>query len=105
MMANEEMIKLKSQAVSCTINFVRGLIEDAEDDADEDEVKKHKEILTPYSDSLCIAIMQMLDLSIQKNYTPLQEETLALLSVMAEVLSEKFAIHYNRFMPALKQIL
>lgn len=44
----------------------------------------------------------MLDLSIQQNYSPLQDETLALLSVLAEVLKEKFAAHYNQFMPALK---
>lgn len=47
----------------------------------------------------------MLDLSIQQNYAPLQDETLGLLSVLAEVLSDKFAAHYNKFMPALKQLL
>ena len=55
MMVNEPLIKLKSQAVSCTINFVRGLVEESED-ANEEEVTKHKQILTPYSDSLVQAI-------------------------------------------------
>jgi hypothetical protein len=35
MMANEPLIKLKTQAVSVTINFVRGLIE-AEEGEEED---------------------------------------------------------------------
>ena len=39
MMLNENLIKLKSQAVSATINFVRGLVEADNDDADEDEIK------------------------------------------------------------------
>lgn len=39
MMHNESLIKLKSQAVSATINFVRGLVESADEDADEDELK------------------------------------------------------------------
>jgi len=47
----------------------------------------------------------MLDLSIQQNYAPLQDETLGLLSVLAEVLADKFAAHYQKFMPALKQLL
>jgi len=51
MMRDEQMIKLKSQAVSATINFVRGLVEDDED-LDADEMKKQKQILAPYSDTL-----------------------------------------------------
>jgi hypothetical protein len=90
MQAEESYIKLKSQAVSCTINFVRGLIEVGEDD-DEEKVNTHKQILTPYLDSLVQSISAMLDLSINQNYAPLQDETLALLSVLAEVLSDKFA--------------
>lgn len=50
-MRDEQMIKLKSQAVSATINFVRGLVEDDED-LDADEMKKQKQILAPYSDTL-----------------------------------------------------
>lgn len=44
-------------------------------------------------------------MSLDKNYAPLQEEVLGLLSCMANVLGEKFADHYNMFMPGLKKIL
>jgi len=47
----------------------------------------------------------MLNLRTSRNSAPLQDETLGLLSVLAEVLSEKFANHYNNFMPALKKLL
>lgn len=47
-------------------------------------------------------ITQMLELSIAQNYMPLIEETLNLLTVMAEVLSDKFASLYGKFMPGLK---
>lgn len=55
MQASEPLIKLKSQSVSCTINFVRGLIEEGEDDSEE-QIQIHKAILAPYSDSLVTSI-------------------------------------------------
>jgi hypothetical protein len=104
MMNNEEMVKLKSQVVSCTINFVKGLIEKDEDDVD-DKGTKHTEILVPYQDALVQGIQSMLDLSIKANYAPLQGETLGLISVLAEVMTDQFVKHYTPFMSALKQIL
>lgn len=103
MISDEEMVKLKAQTVSCTINFVKGLIEEGEDD--DDKKKKHAQILDPYIQLLVKAIQAMLDLGIKANYAPLQGETLGLLSVMAELLADKFAALYSSFMPALKTIL
>lgn len=40
MMQNENLIKLKSQAVSATINFVRGMVESEDQDLDDDQIKK-----------------------------------------------------------------
>ncbi len=47
----------------------------------------------------------MFQLSIDNNYAPLQEETLALLSCLANVVGPSFAAHYATFMPGLKTIL
>jgi len=105
MINEEETVKLKAQVVSCSINFVKGLIEKTEDDLDEEVAIKHKSILNPYTDPLVLAIQDMLDLSIKANYPPLQSETLGLVSVLAELMSDKFAAHYGNFMPALKKIL
>ena len=47
----------------------------------------------------------LFQMSIDRQYQPLQEETLVLLSCLAETLSEQFASHYNTFMPGLRSIL
>lgn len=44
-------------------------------------------------------------MSLNNNYAPMQEEVLGLLSCLANVLEDKFADHYGKFMPGLKQIL
>lgn len=107
MVSSEQFIKSKAQAVSATINFVRGLIEPEEGglEIDEEELTKHKSVLEPYIENLVLMISSMLELSIAQNYMPLIEETLGLLTVMAEVLTDQFAGLYSKFMPGLKQIL
>jgi hypothetical protein len=50
-------------------------------------------------------IGHLFQLSLTNNYAPLQEEVLGLLSCLANVLEDKFADHYGKFMPGLKQIL
>lgn len=61
--------------------------------------------MEPYAHGMVETISSLFNMSIGNNYAPLQEEVLALLSCIANVLEEKFADHYNKFMPGLKQIL
>jgi hypothetical protein len=51
MMKEEPLIKSKSQAVSCCVNFVRGLISDEGEakDLDEQTIEENKELLAKYS--------------------------------------------------------
>jgi hypothetical protein len=105
MMTEEQLIKSVSQTVSCAVNFVRGLINGDEEELEEAQLEENKALLIGYSEQLVNVISVLLQRSIAENYAPLQEETLALLSCLAEVLSEKFADHYTKFMPGLKQIL
>ena len=44
-------------------------------------------------------------MAIEKQYAPLQEETLALLNNLAESLKDKFVAYYNTFIPGMKQML
>ena len=77
-----------------------------EDEVISEETKQQaKELLAQYAEPLVEAISQLFQLSIDQNYAPLQEETLALLSCLAESLSEQFAAHYSTFMPGLKELL
>ena len=103
MMQEEQMIKSRSQAVSCCVNFIRGLINyDETDETDEKELENNKALILGYSEQLVVVISSLLHHSIEQNYAPLQEETLALLSCLAEVMKDTFALHYNKFMPGLK---
>ena len=90
--------------MSACVNFVRGLINDEGEakELDEDTIEKNKQLLAHYSTDLVSIISVLLQKSIDQSYAPLQEETLALLSCLAEVLSEHFSLHYQHFMPALK---
>ena len=58
-----------------------------------------------YAQPMVESISALFNLSLEKNYVPLQEETLALLNNLAETLKEKFAPHYNVFMPGMKKML
>jgi hypothetical protein len=106
MMEQEELIKLKTQATSCMVNFVRGLIdEDAFMDESSDAQKEYSVILAPYAGGIVSTITGLFQLSLSTSYSPLQEEVLGLLSCLANVLEGKFSEYYGQFMPGLKQIL
>jgi hypothetical protein len=108
MMHGEELIKLKAQVVSTTCSFVNGLMH-LEDDEETEVTPKQKEdaktIIDLYSQALVENISALFNLAIEKQYAPLQEETLALLNNLAESLKEKFAAYYSTFIPGMKQML
>ena len=58
-----------------------------------------------YAPSLAEHISTLFNLALEKQYAPLQEETLALLNNLAESLKDKFAIYYSTFIPGMKQML
>ena len=106
MMQEEQLIKVKTQATSAMVNFVRGLIdEEAFQDESSETQKEYARILAPYSTAMVDTIGSLFQMSLNNNYAPLQEEVLGLLSCIANVLEDKFADHYSKFMPGLKQIL
>ena len=80
-MKTESSLKLKSQATSATINFVRELI--VVDERGIDDIKKESSIMETYTKDLLATCSVLLNESLVKNYTPLQEETLALLACIA----------------------
>lgn len=102
-MRDEQLVKLKTQATSCMVNFVRGLIdEEAYIDETSEAQKEYSKILAPYSGIMVSTITGLFQFSLEINYAPLQEEVLGLLSCLANVLETKFSEHYNKFMPGLK---
>ncbi len=102
-MRTETYLKLKTQATSATINFVRELI--VVDERNIDDTKKEASIMETYTKDLLENCSYLLNESLEKNFPPLQEEILALLACIASLIEDEFAQYYNNFMPGLKTIL
>lgn len=102
-MRDDPSVKIKTQATSATINFVRELI--IVDEKDLEETKKEAGVMENYTETLLETCAQLIELSLVSPFTPLQEEVLALLSCIAQLIEDKFAEYYNQFMPGLKSIL
>jgi len=71
------------------VNFVRGLVENEEGErVHEDEIERNKQILLLYTNQLIPAIQQLLEVALTLNHSTLQDESLGLLSCIAEVLGD-----------------
>lgn len=86
LMKDEQLLKMKTRAVQCMTNFVRGLFNEDDDQGKEDVPEDHKNLLNTYADDMVQTISDLFQLSIDQNYAPLQGEALALLSCLANVL-------------------
>lgn len=59
-MQDESILKIRTQATSCMVNFVRGLInEDALEDVEDEKQKEYSEILAPYATTMVETISQL----------------------------------------------
>jgi hypothetical protein len=88
-------IKIKTRAVSCLINFSRELLNHAD----------HKALLDNYVNDIMKNLVGLFEVGMAKEYYPLIEEVLSILSILAELLGEKFSQYYSTFMPGLKNLL
>jgi hypothetical protein len=80
------------------------------EDEEESEVtpqqkEECKVIMDLYAPSMVQSISALFNLAIEKQYGPLQDETLALLNNLAESLKDKFSAYYSTFMPGMKKML
>lgn len=67
MMTNETLLRLQTHAVSATINFVKGL-----DTEDEDEgTSNNNKILNLYTEQLFTNLINLLKKAIDNSYEPL----------------------------------
>jgi len=80
-MKSEEHVKVKTQATSATINFVRDLI--VIDENNIEDVKKESQVIEEYTEPLLKICAEIIEESLSSSYTPLQEEILALVSCVA----------------------
>lgn len=71
LMQEEKLIKLRTQATSATLNFVRGLIEEETDAETDKSQKENAKILLPYASTLVDTISTLFQQSLDLNYAPL----------------------------------
>jgi hypothetical protein len=95
---DQQYIRVVTQAASCFVNFLRGLLSKEQDE------EEATEILLPYAKDVLDTLSTLFNGSLQVNYFPLQEETLSSLSLLATILDKEFAPYYPLIMPGLKQI-
>jgi hypothetical protein len=89
----DDNIKIKTQAVSCLVNFCRGVVD------------KCSDIMENYAGTLLERLAGLFQLSLTSNFVPLQAEVLSCMSMIATVIRSKFAQYYSTFLPGLKNLL
>lgn len=99
MIREEALIKVQTHVVSTIINFAKGLVEGEEE---EDETVDGKAIMEGYSTDLFECLVTLLKRGIDESYEPLQEEVMALLSVVASLIEDKFSKYYGNLMPLME---
>jgi hypothetical protein len=98
---NELPLRVRTQACSALVNFLRGMIVKDSKDEDQDEAT---EIIKPYASGLLGILSSLFETSLNLNYAPLQEETLTNLSLLATIMDKDFAGYYTSIMPGLKKV-
>lgn len=89
------MRKTQTQAASATINYLRGLADDAE----------LKVAISPYKDALINVLQALLQSGVDNGCYPLLEEVLNCLSILASVLDDEFVPYYGALMAGLKTLV
>jgi len=102
-MNSDQLIKIKTQATSACVNFVRELIH--EDENEIEETEKEVAAIEEYTDDLLESCSKLFSEGLDNNCASLQEEVLALVSCIATLIEDKFVKYYPNFMPGLKQII
>ena len=95
--------KMKTQAVECMVNFVKGLIE--EDENEIEETKKSSDIMMLYADQLFAGLVQLLSTAVAASHEAMLEQVLDLLNSTAGLIEEEFGKYFGQIMPLLRELL
>ena len=94
---------MKTQNIACMVNFVKGLIE--EDENEIEETKKSSDIMMLYADQLFANLIEQLKTAVQTNHEAMLEQALDLLNSTAGLIEEEFGKYFCQIMPLLREIL
>ena len=94
------MIKMNLRAVSCLINFTRECLKNEEEDN-----TNVTNIFNNYFEGLNQSIINLMKYSVEKSDFVMLSEILSLLSILSNLMQEKFAVHYKSYMEHIKQLI
>lgn len=97
----EENLRVRTQAITSLISFLKGLI----DEEDSGEVEDFSDLLKPYSKDLLQLLAKIFNDSLKIDNFQLQETSLSCISLIATILDQEFTPFYNDIMPFLKELL
>lgn len=97
----EPSIRVKTQSCNALTEFLRGLLNEEDEESNTEEGKK---IIAPYSADLVKLLSTLFEYSIKVSYYPLQESTLGAISLLSNLLEKDFAPYYDQLMPGFKKL-
>ena len=95
----ENSIRVKTQSCNSLVEFIRGLLND-----NNDENNENVKIIQPYVNDLVNLLSNLFEYSLQVSYPPLQEASLTCISLLSNLLEKDFAPYYEKIMPGLKKL-
>jgi thiol-disulfide isomerase/thioredoxin len=97
-----ENLRVRIHSISCLLNFMKGLVNEEEDN---DEVDDYSDVIKPYSKDLLALLASSFEQSLKLNNKNMQEMTLACISMIATILDAEFEPYYNDIIPFLRDLL
>lgn len=98
---NEENLRVRIHAISCLVNFLKGLVNESEGE----EVDDYSDIIKPYSKDVLALLAEAFNLSLKIDNKVMQEITLSAISLIATILDSEFEPFYKDIVPFLKDLL
>lgn len=88
--------------MSCLINFARELLKT---EIEDEETENYDYIFANHFDQITESILALLKYSVEKSNFNLLTEVLSLVSILSNLMKEKFSSRYSQFMQYMKDIL
>jgi len=94
----EPSIRVKTESCNALVEFLKGLLNE------ELTSEERNKLISHYTSDLVQLLSQLFEYSLKESYYPLQEASLASLSLLSNLLEKDFAPYYDKLMPGLKKL-
>ena len=97
MSSKEPSDRVKCQSCNALGEFLKGLINNEENNSSE-------KLISPYANDLVTLLSELFEYSLKINHSSLQESSLTCISLLSNLLDKNFSPYYNKLMPGLKKL-